>query len=108
MCWGQTVKQLQEESELLLSYLLGQYLSMLFVWIILSQWEERKGKNKGQERERKDEYCGREEKRKRRRQGGKNDIFPGIGYNLVTGKKFIVGYKPVFWTLKGKFGTSER
>ena len=57
---------------------------------------------------RKDEYCGREEKRKRRRWGGKSDIFPGIGYSLVTGKKFMVCYKPVFWTLKGKFGTSER
>ena len=40
--------------------------------------------------------------------GEESDIFPGIGYNMVTGKKFIVGYKPVFWTLKGKFGTSER
>ena len=49
--------------------------------------------------------------RRRKESGGdgeENDIFPGIGYNLVTGKKFIVGYKPVFWTLKGKFGTSER
>ena len=49
---------------------------------------------------------------RRKESGGdgeeKSDIFPAIGYNLVTGKKFIVGYKPVFWTLKGKFGTSER
>ena len=49
---------------------------------------------------------------KRRKESGgeeeESDIFLGIGYNLVTGKKFMVCYKPVFWTLKGKFGTSER
>ena len=49
--------------------------------------------------------------RRRKESGGdgeESDIFPGIGYSLVTGKKFMVCYKPVFWTLKGKFGTSER
>ena len=40
---------------------------MLFVWIILSWWEERKGKKYRIGKRRKDEYCGREEKRKWRR-----------------------------------------
>ena len=70
-------------------------------------WEERKGKIK--DRKEKGKMSIVERRRKERGgDGEESDIFPGIGYSLVTGKKFIVGYKPVFWTLKGKFGTSER
>ena len=70
-------------------------------------WEERKGKIKDRKEKGKMSIV----ERRRKESGGdgeESDIFLGIGYNLVTGKKFIVGYKPVFWTLKGKIGTFER